>query len=152
MAAKPRKRDQGHGDKLKPIHIPANAHATREGNTIRLVLPSPVSANSYWRSRVVQVPGREPMSITYLSAQAKAYKKAVKTICQGCEPFRGPVRVTARVFRARRAGDLGNFEKVTSDALEGVAFISDSQIAEHHWYLDDDKDNPRVEITIAAIV
>ncbi|MDE2104093.1 MAG: RusA family crossover junction endodeoxyribonuclease [Patescibacteria group bacterium] len=151
MTAKPPKRDQGHGDKFKPIRIPANAQATRDGDTIKLVLPVPVSANSYWRSRVVQAAGRKPMAVTYLSAQAKAYKALVKKIGEHCEPFRGPVRLTARVFRARRAGDLGNAEKVTSDALAGVAFIDDAQIVEHHWYQDLDRDNPRVEIEVVAL-
>lgn len=151
MAKKTRKRDQGHGEKLKPIRIPANAHATRDGEVIKLVLPVPVSANSYWRSRVVQATGRNPMAVVYLSAQAKAYKAVVKKIGANCEPLRGPVRLTARVFRARRAGDLGNAEKVTSDALAGVAFIDDAQIVEHHWYQDLDRDNPRVEIEVVAM-
>lgn len=151
MTAKPRKRDQGHGDKLKPIYVPYNAHATRDGDVIRLILPSPVSANSYWRSRVVEAAGRKPMAITYLSAQAKAYKAIVSKIGEHCEPFRGPVRLTARVFRPRRIGDLGNAEKVTSDALAGVAFVDDAQIVEHHWYQDLDRDNPRIEVEIVSL-
>lgn len=151
MAAKPRKRDQGHGDKEKPIYVPWNAHATREGDVIRLVLPSPVSANSYWRSRVVNAPGREAMAITYLSAQAKAYKAVVKKIGELCRPFRGPVRLTARVFRARRAGDLSNAIKVTEDSLIGIAIEDDAQVVEHHWHLDLDRSNPRIEIEIASL-
>lgn len=151
LLARPRKRDQGHGDKAKPIYIPTNAHITRQGDTIRLVIPPPVSANSYWRNRVVHAPGRKPMSITYLSAQAKAYKAVVKRMGQYCEPFRGPVRVTARVFFPRRGADLGNAEKITSDSLQGIAFLDDKQIEEHHWYRGIDRDNPRIELEIVSL-
>lgn len=151
MAAKPRKREQAHRDKLKPIRVPSNAHATRDGDTIKLVLPVPVSANSYWRSRVVQGAGRKAMAITYLSAQAKAYKAVVKTIGADCEPFRGPVRLTARVYRARRAGDLSNAIKVTEDSLIGIAIEDDAQVVEHHWHQDIDRQNPRIEIEIVSL-
>lgn len=142
-------RKKSHRDQEKPIRIPSGACATRIGNTIKLVLPPAISANSYWRVRVI--PGSKPRAVTYLSAEAKAYKEAVAKIGESCEPFKGPVKMTARVFRERRAGDLGNFEKVTSDALQGIAFNDDCQVIESHWYLDHDKHNPRIEIEVVAV-
>lgn len=144
-------RKKSHRDQEKPIRIPTGACASRVGNTIKLILPPMVSTNDYWRSRVIQGRGGKPQSITYLSAQAKAYKAAVRKIGEGCQPFKGPVHLTARVFRARRAGDLSNAIKVTEDSLIGVAIEDDSQVVEHHWYLDLDRNNPRIEIEVVAV-
>lgn len=151
LTGKPKKRDQGHGDKAKPIYLPPNAHATRDGGTIKLVLPLGPSSNSYWRTRVVQTSGRKPVAVTYLSADAKAYKAIVKKIGERCEPFRGPVTITAVVYRERRAGDLTNRCKCLEDSLEGIAYENDRQIVQACYRLMDDKHNPRVEIEIVSL-
>lgn len=90
-------------------------------------------------------------ALTLLSREARAYKKEVAELCQACEPLAGSLKFTATVYRPRRAGDLMNREKVLSDALEGFAFHDDKQIVESHWYLRDDKDNPRVEVQIEVV-
>lgn len=106
-----------------------------------IVLPLPPSANRYWRTY---------RGHTVVSADAKAYKAGVWLQAQhvGFEPFAGPVVVYLHVYRARKAGDLDNFAKVTLDALRGVAYQDDDQIVELHLWRHDDKANPRVEIEV----
>jgi crossover junction endodeoxyribonuclease RusA len=111
---------------------------------ISLVLPYPPSANRYWRTTVVC--GRAQ---TYPSADAKAYKAQVRAIALQAgvrKPFEGRIELHVQLYpqrpqdwakRARlkpltwdddvRCIDLGNAEKVLSDALNGVAWVDDKQ-------------------------
>ena len=109
-----------------------------------IVLPLPPSANRYWRA----FRGR-----TVVSADAKAYKHGVWLVCQhaGFSPFIGPVAVYAHVYRARKAGDLDNMQKVLLDSLNGIAYNDDAQIVELHSWRHDDKANPRVEVEIRQV-
>lgn len=111
---------------------------------MKLTLPLPPSANRYWR--------RAGHTI-YLSAEAKQFKAEVYLLGKALrlKPLDGPVRLTAYVFRKIKAGDLMNREKVLSDSLQGVAYFDDSQIVEAHFYLGDDKKNPRVEVEIESV-
>lgn len=111
---------------------------------IRLTLPYPPSSNRYWRN----VNGR-----MVLSSAARDYRREVsnKAAFLRLVPTTGPVRLSLWVFRPRRAGDLMNREKVLSDALEGIAYVNDSQIHEAHLYLGDDKLRPRVEVLVEAL-
>ena len=136
------KAKRSHRDRAKSLHIPKGAHATRDGDAIRLVLPYPPSANSYWR---------HAKGVTYLSREAKDYRKVVALIGANCRPLRGPIRLTAYVYRPRRIGDLGNCEKVLSDALQGIAFEDDAQVVEQHLYRHDDKANPRAEVLVESL-
>lgn len=118
---------------------------------MKLTLPYPPSANDYWRTAVITPPGEHPRAVTYVSEDAKAYKREVlRRNCQ-LEPLRGPVRFTATVYRPRKVGDLLNRDKVLCDALEGIAYQNDKQIIEAHFYLRDSKDNPRVEVEVEEI-
>ncbi len=109
---------------------------------MNLTVPYPPSANRYWRVA---------RNIVYVSAEAKAYKLEVKYRNLKAKPLDGKVRLTARIFRPRKSGDMMNREKVLSDALAGVAYHDDNQIWEAHFYLDDDKANPRVEVTVELL-
>ena len=103
-------------------------------------LPVPPSANRYWRSwrgRVVR------------SAEAKAYCSAVGLVTRRSAewPTRDAVAVALRWMRARAAGDLDNRIKVLLDALHGVLYWDDGQVAELHAYRDDrDRHHPRVDV------
>ena len=55
------------------------------------------------------------------------------------------------VYRARKAGDLGNRLKIAEDSLKGICFYDDEQIAEIHLYRKLDRENPRIEIEIKQI-
>lgn len=138
-------------DKEKPIVIPSGAHVTRDGDTIRMVLPYPPSVNDTRRNRVVMRNGKSPLAITYPSPIAKAYRAVVAKMGERCRPLRSCVRVTAKVFRPRRSGDLGNRGKLLFDCLEGIAFENDDQIVEEHWYRGDDAANPRIELEIVSL-
>ena len=107
----------------------------------RLTLPLAPSANRYWRTWR----GR-----AVVSPAARQYKADIALLARaaGVEPLAGPVIVHVHVHRARRAGDLDNWLKVLSDALQGVAYQDDNQIVEWHAYRHDDKTNPRMEVEV----
>lgn len=142
---------------------------------VRLVLPYPISANRYWASRVVTPKGqRRPMSITYVTPEAREYRDAVAklAIAAGVRPLAGRVCLELWLYphrpldwakRARKDPDywadtvqcidLGNAEKVLSDALNGVAWIDDKQ--QHRIVkerCDPDEHGARVVVEIAPIV
>lgn len=119
------------------------------GAEVVLVLPYPVSANRYWKA--ITIPGRTMMAP---SKEALAYRRAVATIARDCgliEPFPWRVAVELDLYphrpqdwarRARldpagwdddvRCIDLGNAEKVLSDALQGIVFPDDRWIWDLH--------------------
>jgi crossover junction endodeoxyribonuclease RusA len=109
---------------------------------MRLMLPTPPSANRYWRTyrnRVVR------------SDEAVAYKAEVARIAQQQLPPTdkmirkgGKVGVVVHWVRQRRAGDLDNRLKVLFDALEGICYEKDSQIVEIHAYRRDK--NPELTV------
>ena len=109
-----------------------------------IILPLPPSANLYWRHGN----GR-----TYVSEDARAYKGGVWLQAQhaGLRPFDGDIAVYVHVYRARKAGDLDNANKVLLDALCGIAYHDDAQIVELHSWRHDDKANPRVEVEVRRI-
>lgn len=114
---------------------------------INFALPPPVSANVYWRTRVVK-----GVAMTYVSAEAKAFKADVARIVKasGCvKPITGRVIVDLTLYphrpldwqkRQRKLGeawddsvrsiDLDNAIKVTLDALKGLAFEDDVWVRE----------------------
>lgn len=115
---------------------------------IELVLPYPISANRYWASRVITPKGSsKAMSMIYVTPEAKAYRERCAWIARAAGvrvPLKGRVRLYAQLYphrpldwarRQRKLGetwddsvqciDLGNCEKVMSDALQGVVFADD---------------------------
>ena len=111
---------------------------------IELTLPYPLSANRYWRpvnigKHITIVPTKE----------AKAYKAEVAWLARQAgvqQPLQGRIALHVQLYPqrpqdwARRAKrepltwdddvrciDLGNTEKVLSDALNGVAWLDDKQ-------------------------
>lgn len=112
---------------------------------IVLTLPWPVSANRYWRTRVVK-----KIAMTYVSAEAKAYKQSVGWLARAAgvrAPIVGRVAIDVRLFPkrpqdwAKRAEkdpqgwddtvqclDLDNANKVLLDALKGVVIEDDKWV------------------------
>lgn len=110
-------------------------------------LPYPVSANLYWRSFL---PKGHSRPIVVLSKEAKEYKADVAKLALAAGlriPLDGRVAMRVDLFPerpqdwARRAQknpdfwdddvrciDLGNCEKVLSDALNGIAWVDDKQL------------------------
>ena len=118
------------------------------GRSLILTLPEPPSSNRYWRYAIVR---KRP--VVLLSAEARAYRKAVREGTEPCIPWdhfplMGPVAITLTWYRGRKSGDLDNRIKQVLDALKGIAYGDDAQVA-HIWALrKDDKGNARVEVQV----
>jgi crossover junction endodeoxyribonuclease RusA len=140
--------------------------------TILLTLPYPVSANRYWASRVVSVKGR-PMPMTYVTADAKAYKADVQKLCVAAgirAPIVGRVAIAVQLFphrpldfktRMRKHGeawddtvqsiDLDNANKVLLDALKGIAIEDDRWVRRLSSERMEPDGEARVVVTITAL-
>lgn len=117
---------------------------------ITIKLPYPVSANRYWASRVITPKGGRPMALTYVTAEAKAYKEQVGWILKqhGVRvALPGRVQVDIQMYPHRPLDykkrmkvdplywddtvqrlDLDNARKVVNDALKELAFADDKCI------------------------
>lgn len=142
---------------------------------IVLTLSYPISANRYWATRVVKAKATgKPMAMTYVTPEANAYREEVALRARAAgvrQPFEGRVWMHLQLFphrpqdwqaRVRKLGlatwddgvqciDLGNCEKVLSDALQGIAFVDDKQI----WRLSKERMEPddkpaRIVVTLRA--
>lgn len=119
--------------------------------SITLTLPYPISANRYWATRTVAPKGGgRPMAMTYVTPEAKAFKAQVLALARAggvAAPIAGRVQLEIKLYphrpldwqkRMRQAGaawddtvqciDLGNAEKVLSDALKDVVMEDDKWI------------------------
>ena len=115
---------------------------------IKLTLPYPVSANRYWRTKVIRM-GRVARSVTYISEEAKAYKHqvALAVLAAGAAPIEGRVQITYTLHPHRpkdwvkrskadpefwedsvQCLDLDNAQKVLLDALKGVVMQDDKWV------------------------
>jgi len=116
---------------------------------ITLTLPYPISANRYWAHRVIPArAGKPAMALTYVTPEAKAYRCEVEKIAKaaGVAQLAGRYQLEVDLYphrpldwakRVRKLGpewddsvqciDLGNAEKVLSDALQGTLFADDCQ-------------------------
>lgn len=121
---------------------------------ITLTLPYPPSANRYWATRVIPArPGKAALAITYVTPDAKAYKEQVGWLAKaaGVKRIDGRVAMVVELYpnrpldfkkRMRQMGDawddsvmcidLGNCEKVLSDALKDVVFGDDKLLHDIH--------------------
>ena len=117
--------------------------------TVKITLPEPPSANRYWRHVGARV---------LLSREARQYRKDVGARIlttfgtRGVQRFMKPgvrVAVTLKWYRGRKSGDLDNRIKQLLDSLRGIIFADDSQVIELHCFRYDDKDFPRVELTVS---
>lgn len=116
---------------------------------ITLTLPYPISANRYWQTRVIRK-GAQSMAMTYVSAEAKAFKEKVGWLAKAAgvrAPILGRVAIAYILHphcpqdahrRAKRDPftwddtvqciDLDNAQKVLLDALKGVAIEDDKWV------------------------
>jgi Holliday junction resolvase RusA-like endonuclease len=53
-------------------------------------------------------------------------------------------------FGTKRKADLDNLNKLSLDALTGIAYLDDSQISELHLKRAYDKARPRIEVVLTA--
>lgn len=114
------------------------------GAVITLILPYPPTVNHMYRR------ARGHLTLT---PEALAFRHAVRMIAmvQAVTPITGPVAVFLNVYRPRRRGDLDNILKATLDALQGVAYRDDDQVEQISAVRYDDKQAPRVEVSVVAL-
>jgi Holliday junction resolvase RusA-like endonuclease len=65
--------------------------------------------------------------------------------------FRGRSSRYHAYFGTKRRADIDNFNKLSLDALTGIAYDDDSQVAELHLYRAYDKNRPRIEVQIVKV-
>ena len=111
-----------------------------------LTLPVPPSSNRWHRN----VHGR-----VVKSEAARDYQELTRILAlqQRIPLIEKPteVVVTIRWFREALRGDLDKRYSIMLDALEGIAFENDSQIAEIHAYRVLDRENPRIEVIVSRL-
>ena len=134
-----------------------------------LILPYPPSANRYWRH--VTMRGR---AVTLVSREAKAYREEVmhRAMLAKIMPIDGRVALHIDLYPARpkdwakrsqarpddwddtvQCMDLGNCEKVLSDALNGIAWHDDKQIFRmSKQRMVPDEHGARVVVTFSPII
>lgn len=115
---------------------------------IKLTLPTPPSANRYWRTVVNRKTLR---AMTFVSEEAKKYKRILAQTVPPDALIIGEISVSVEFYRAQRSGDLDNRLKCLFDALQGVVYANDSQIVEIHAKRFEDKNRPRVEVEITPL-
>ncbi len=136
---------------------------------ITLTLPYPVSANVYWRTRVA---GK--LAMTYVSAEAKAYKRQVLAIVRAAgvvAPISGRVQVEIWLYphrpqdwqkRQRQLGaawddgvrsiDLDNANKVLLDSLKDLVIEDDAWVRRlASQRMEPDAGGARVVVRITVI-
>ena len=140
---------------------------------ITLRLPYPVSNNVYWRTRVIKIKGKW-MAMTYVSAEAKAYKEEVGWLAKAAgirKPFEGRVAIDIKLYpqrpqdwekRARmnpecwdddvRCIDLDNARKVLYDAFKGIVIVDDKWVRKDSGERMEPDGEARVIVTITPIV
>ena len=88
-----------------------------------------------------------------LSPEMRAYKAEAEKVVVAARltPYSGPVALTINVYRPRKVGDADKGVKQAIDALTGHAFKDDKQVVEYYVFRRDDKENPRVVVTIESL-
>lgn len=114
---------------------------------MNLTLPYPISANRYWRNY---------RGTVVVSNEAQQYRNLVWGTCreEKCEALSGPVELIVHAYAPQTNADLGNCEKVLSDALQGCCYTNDVQL--HHIELfrheatKPKRKNAKVVVTVRA--
>ncbi len=69
------------------------------------------------------------------------------------KPLKGDIEVSVTLyFGTKRRADLDNFNKLSLDALTGIVWEDDSQIAKLMIERGYDKARPRMEVRVATLV
>lgn len=118
----------------------------------RVTLPSPISANRYWRSFV---PKGWTRAVVAPSKEAKAYREECswRAVAAGVRLIDGAVELRICLYpKDRRLLDLDNALKVLIDSLRGVAYADDKQV----WRIVAERRDPdgvgRVEVEVLPYV
>jgi Holliday junction resolvase RusA-like endonuclease len=89
-----------------------------------------------------------------MTAEGKALKEQYQWEARAQwkgKPLEGDIEVSITLyFGTKGRADLDNFNKLSLDALTGIAYLDDSQIAKLTIARGYEKVRPRIEITITA--
>jgi Holliday junction resolvase RusA-like endonuclease len=109
-----------------------------------VILTLPWACLLHDNHRLMPVRGRLITSPQYRKAKEAAQWKG--------DPLAGDVKLHAKLyFPDRRKRDVGNYRKLVTDALKGIAYSDDSQIVSETWdRAGYDKSAPRAEIVVLA--
>lgn len=129
-------------------------------NQIRMTLPTPPSNNNYKRHfctrSVTTGPARDIHRVAAaLTDRAKMYRVAVEAEAWEVRTsmIEGDVRVRIVVYPGKQAVDLDNIPKVLFDALNGIAWKDDAQVAEYSVRrMSGVHKRPHIEVEIEEIV
>jgi Holliday junction resolvase RusA-like endonuclease len=95
---------------------------------------------------------RGGFSTTYMTAEGKALKEKYQWEARSQwngKPLEGDIAVSITLyFGTKRRADLDNFNKLSLDALTGIAYLDDSQIGKLTIARAYDKTRPRIEIQV----
>lgn len=133
----------------KDTSIPANVAqkgSSEARGPVTLVLPLPPSVNSYWRS----VPAtRNRIAKVLISEQGRRFKRACRLAAasQCKSPLEGDVSLRCVVYFKDRRRDLDNCIKPLLDALIGILYTDDRQVAHLEFTKRFDAKRPRVEVS-----
>lgn len=118
-------------------------------NSIRLTLSYPPYTNAqYTHARNGQVVLAPEVKEYRARAgwEAKAQMKEAEA-----EMATGELEVTINLYRPRKSGDSDGAIKQLLDALNGIAYLDDSQIVRYEVVRGDDPARPRVEVEIQEV-
>lgn len=118
---------------------------TTHADPVEIVLPLPPSTNNLYRN----VPGKGRV----LNKQGREYKQNARMLAMGARPtfIQGDVRLALAVyFPNRRRRDLSNTLKIIEDALKGITYADDSQVARIELTRYYDNANPRAVVTVES--
>jgi crossover junction endodeoxyribonuclease RusA len=140
---------------------------------VTVTLPYPISANRYWRTRVIKPKAGAPIVSTYVSTEAKEFKASVERIVRAAgvrETLTGRVAIAYTLFphrpqdyrtRMRKLGDawhdtvqcidLDNAQKVLLDSLKGIAFEDDVWVRRITAERAEPDGEARIVVTITQI-
>lgn len=112
------------------LEIRTSVHTGTEASKMELILELkevPPSTNNVWKYMV-----RGHRVMKYTSAEGKKFKELVRSSVPHIHmPFEGRIKADISLtFPTRRKCDIDNFNKVLLDALNGIAYVDDSQIVE----------------------
>ena len=119
-----------------------------ETETSTLLLPLPPTVNLYWRHIL-----HKGKPKTLISAEGRRYKELARLAARAHKPvlYHGPIAISGVVHMARNGCDLDNRVKPMLDALHGIVFQDDVQVAHLDLIRAVDRENPRVELWVTPI-
>lgn len=127
---------------------------------LRFIVPGEPVPKGRARTRVVTTKAGKSFATHYTPAETKAFEQKVALLCQAAVAAhrwlwspKDRFAVTVRIFRKHEGagGDLDNYVKAVSDAINGVAFGDDRYVRELVASLVQDVEQPRVEVVVTRI-